>query len=138
MWKHKLKLCNETEALQSKTNSKTKKAKKRNYYLNKKAAVEHTKYLLERENSPFLDYFLKSKKKIDAEFGMQFVESVSKEGSYTACSFNEYPLIVWKKYGLGMTAAITFSPTQVGFTNNTDEGFRLAWSYFVRHSSKPV
>ena len=63
--KHKLKLCNETEALQNKTNSKTKKAKKRNYYLNKKAAVEHTKYLLERQNSPFLDYFLKSKKKDD-------------------------------------------------------------------------
>ena len=63
--KNKLKLCNETEALQNKTNSKTKQAKKRNYYLNKKAAVEHTRFLLEQHNNPFLDYFLKSKKKDD-------------------------------------------------------------------------
>jgi hypothetical protein len=61
--KHKLKLCSETEALQNKSNSRSQKAKRQNYYKNKKAAIEQTQlYLCDND---FLPYFMKSKKKDD-------------------------------------------------------------------------
>ena len=64
--KNKLKICNSdisSELLDSKSKSRTSKAKKRNYYLNKKAAIEEVKTLL--KNNPFLNFFEKHKKKDD-------------------------------------------------------------------------
>lgn len=58
--KHKLKLCNDTEILTQKTNNKSK-----NYRLNKKAAIEQTIILLNQNNSSFLPFFNKHKKKDD-------------------------------------------------------------------------
>jgi hypothetical protein len=87
---------------------------------------------------PALDKFIKAKKPTVSENGMQFVESVSKEGSYTAATWGEFPLIVWKKYGMGMTAVVNISPTQDGFTNNKDEGFRLIWDYLIKNTVRPA
>ena len=61
--KNKLKICNSTEILDSKTKSKTKQNRKKNYYLNKKAAVEETRILI--CDTGFLNYFEKNKKKDD-------------------------------------------------------------------------
>ena len=61
--KNKLKICNSTDILDSKTKGRGNQAKKRNYYLNKKAAIEETNNLL--KDTPFLIYYQKHKKKDD-------------------------------------------------------------------------
>lgn len=61
--KNKLKICNSTDILELKTKGKSKQTKKRNYYLNKKAAIEETSNLL--KDTPFSSYFQKHKKKDD-------------------------------------------------------------------------
>jgi len=67
--KHKLKLCTETESYQKNEQYKNgnkrvvKKDRSKNYYNNKKAAIEHTNVLL--TNNSFLTFFSKSKKKDD-------------------------------------------------------------------------
>jgi len=61
--KNKLKICNSTNILDSKTKGRGKQAKQRNYYLNKKAAIEETIHLL--KDTPFLPFLQKHKKKDD-------------------------------------------------------------------------
>lgn len=75
--KNKLKLCNDTESLQNKNEGKAdgsikgKKGKRKSYYLNKKAAIEQTKYNIESKNETyklydkFVKFFNNSKKKDD-------------------------------------------------------------------------
>lgn len=61
--KHKLKICNSTEILDGKTKVNPKQNRKKNYYLNKKAAVEETRILI--YSTGYLKFFEKSKKKDD-------------------------------------------------------------------------
>lgn len=75
--KNKLKLCYETESLHNKNEQKSngtlkgKKGKRKSYYYNKKAAIEQTKYLIEKKINTYqlydkyLVFFNKSKKKDD-------------------------------------------------------------------------
>ena len=85
---------------------------------------------------PAVDKFFKTKEKVYAEFGMEFVEAVSKPESYTPIWWNEYPLVSWKKYGAGLVSAMTISPVQSGF-HDTD-GFKKTWLYFINNSSRPA
>jgi len=75
--KNKLKLCEDTVSIQKKNEEKSngtlcgKKGKYKNYYYNKKAAIEQTKIFIENKSLTFilyekyLNYFNKSKKKDD-------------------------------------------------------------------------
>lgn len=76
--KNKLKICGDTESLQSKNDGKAdgtlkgKKGKRKSYYYNKKAAIEQTKTFLENKiknnqlfYEQFLNFFNVSKKKDD-------------------------------------------------------------------------
>ena len=85
---------------------------------------------------PAVDQFFKTKDKVYAEFGMEFIEAVQKPEAYTPLWWNEYPVISWKKYGTGLVAAMTISPVQSGF-HETD-GFKNAWNYFINNSSRPA
>lgn len=84
---------------------------------------------------PSLDKFLGSKE-IYHEFGMTFVDSVAKEGAFVPVKWNEFPIIAWKKYGLGIVGAITISPTQEGFQNS--DAFAKCWSYLLSHIQRPA
>jgi hypothetical protein len=75
--KNKLKLCNETESLQTKIEGKNdgtlrgKKGKRKSYYYNKKAAIEQTKQNVENKfqiynfYDKYVNFFNKCKKKDD-------------------------------------------------------------------------
>ena len=85
---------------------------------------------------PAVDNFFKNKKKIYAEFGMEFIESVEKPGAYTPLYWNEFPVISWKKYGTGLVAAMTLSPVQSGF--HESDGFKNTWNYLIDNSNRPA
>ena len=89
-------------------------------------------------HNPTLQKFFGIKEKVSAEFGMTFVESIAKKHSFTAASWNEYPMVVWKKYGLGMTVAINASPTNEALNWNYGEGFKQVWSYLTENTAKPI
>ena len=84
---------------------------------------------------PALQNFLKSED-IYSEYGMTFVDSVAKEGSLVTCKWNEFPVISWRKYGLGLTGAMSISPTQAGF-HGTD-AFAKIWRYLLDNINRPV
>ena len=82
-----------------------------------------------------LSKFLKSKD-IYSEFGMTFIDSVAKKDALVTCQWNEYPVIAWKKFGLGLTGAITISPTQDGFQNS--DAFAKTWAYLLDNIKRPL
>ena len=85
---------------------------------------------------PAVDSFFKNKKKVYAEFGMEFLEAAVKPEAYTPLYWNEFPVVSWKKYGTGLVAAMTLAPVQSGF--HESDGFKNAWNYFISHSSRPA
>lgn len=84
---------------------------------------------------PALQKFLNSEE-IYSEFGMTFIDSVAKKNSLVTCKWNEFPVITWKKYGMGLTGAMSISPTQVGF-HGTD-AFAKSWRYLLDNINRPA
>jgi len=84
---------------------------------------------------PVLDTFFKNKKKVYAEFGMEFIEAAAKPEAYTPLYWNEFPVVSWKKYGTGLVATMTLSPVQSGFHDS--DGFKNTWNYIINNSFRP-
>ena len=83
---------------------------------------------------PSLQKFLKSKD-IYSETGMTFVDSIAKKDTYVPCSWNEFPVVAWKKFGLGLTGAIMISPSADGFQNS--DAFAKTWAYLIDNIKRP-
>ncbi|NQZ59715.1 MAG: hypothetical protein HRT88_19870, partial [Lentisphaeraceae bacterium] len=66
---------------------------------------------------------------------MTLVEALPKENSITEASWKGFPLISWKKQGLGICGFMAFSPFDESLSQ---EALKKTWQYLMQYSGRPL